>query len=179
MYTQILIPLDGSRLSEKALPHAQGLAKSYGATVHLLQVFTHHPSGGQPRLENPGAGLGSGGGESTGTALAGWSASTSTGSGGSHPSTLELARQLREAQIEEAEEYLEHVATQLKNEGIAVETELHEGASHEHIVEYAKQHSVDLIVMSTHGHGGVKRFFMGSTTDRVIRAGEIPVLVVT
>ncbi len=44
MYTQILIPLDGSKLSEKALPHAQGLAKSYGATVHLLQVFTHHPS---------------------------------------------------------------------------------------------------------------------------------------
>jgi nucleotide-binding universal stress UspA family protein len=32
--------------------------------------------------------------------------------------------------------------------------------------------------MSTHGHSGFKRFFLGSVTDRVIRAGQIPVLVV-
>ncbi len=172
MYTQILIPLDGSKLSEKALPHAQGLAKSYGATIHLLQVFTHHPSGGQPHGEGPepGGNLGS---------RAGLAGAIPARVGGSNPLTLELARQLAEAQIAEAQEYLEHMATQLKNESIAVETQLHEGPPHEHIVEYAKQHSVDLIVMSTHGHGGVKRFFMGSTTDRVIRAGEVPVLVVT
>jgi nucleotide-binding universal stress UspA family protein len=32
--------------------------------------------------------------------------------------------------------------------------------------------------MSTHGHSGFKRFFLGSVTDRVIRAGHTPVLVV-
>ena len=56
MYSQILVPLDGSKLSEKALPHAQGLAKTYGATVHLLQVFTHHPSGGPTQGGGPEAG---------------------------------------------------------------------------------------------------------------------------
>ena len=33
--------------------------------------------------------------------------------------------------------------------------------------------------MSTHGHRGVTRFFLGSVTDRVIRAGQTPVLVVS
>ena len=32
--------------------------------------------------------------------------------------------------------------------------------------------------MSTHGYSGFKRFFLGSVTDRVIRAGQTPVLVV-
>ena len=56
MYTQILVPLDGSEIAEKAIPHAQGLAKTYGATVHLLQVFRHHPSGGHPRGNGPDGG---------------------------------------------------------------------------------------------------------------------------
>ncbi len=175
MYAQILVPLDGSKLAERALPHAQGLAKTFGATIHLLQVFTHHPSGGNVRGDGPEAG------ESAAThpELAGLTGGIPAGYGGSKPRTLELARQLGDAQIEEAQEYLEHVATQLKNEGIDVETELHEGAPHEHIAEYAKQRKIDLIVMSTHGHGGVKRLIMGSTTDRVIRSGEAHVLVVT
>ncbi len=170
MYSQILIPLDGSELSENAIPHAQGLAKTYGATVHLLQVFTRNPSGGHAQGQGPG-GEASVGGRPEGGVPSRLS--------GSNPRTLELSRQLREAQIEEAQEYLEHVATQLKNEGIGVKTALHEGAPHEHIAEYARQQGIDLIVMSTHGHGGVKRFFMGSTTDRVIRSGEAHVLVVT
>ena len=170
MYNQILVPLDGSKLAEKALPHAQGLAKSYGATVHLIQVFTARPSGGHAQGENPG------GEASIGARPEGGIPSRLSGG---NPRSLELARQLADAQIEEAQEYLEHVATQLKNEGIAVETQLHEGAPHEHIAEYARQQGIDLIVMSTHGHGGVKRFFMGSTTDRVIRSGEAHVLVVT
>ena len=36
----------------------------------------------------------------------------------------------------------------------------------------------NLIVTSTHGHGGVKRLLLGSVTDRVIRSCEFPMLVV-
>jgi nucleotide-binding universal stress UspA family protein len=46
------------------------------------------------------------------------------------------------------------------------------------IIAYAQEQAIDLIVMSTHGHSGFKRFFLGSVTDRVIRAGQTPVLVV-
>ncbi len=38
MYKKILVPLDGSQLAEKAIPHAEALAKSEGAEIILLQV---------------------------------------------------------------------------------------------------------------------------------------------
>ena len=89
-----------------------------------------------------------------------------------------MARQLEEAEISGVEEYLEHVALQLEHDGIQSEREIHEGSAHDHIIDYAKQHGIDLIVMSTHGHGGLKRMLLRSNTDRVIRAGDVPVLVV-
>ncbi|ULC58914.1 universal stress protein [Flaviramulus sp. BrNp1-15] len=44
--------------------------------------------------------------------------------------------------------------------------------------EVAKKHNADLIVMGSHGASGVKEFFVGSNTERVVRHSEIPVLVV-
>jgi nucleotide-binding universal stress UspA family protein len=38
MYARILVPLDGSALAERALPHAGGIARATGAEVILLQV---------------------------------------------------------------------------------------------------------------------------------------------
>ena len=153
MYSRILVPLDGSKAAEKALPHAQGLAKTSGATIHLISVFTRHPTGGVPLF----GGLGS----------------------DRNPASMaEVARQLEEAQIAGVEEYLEHIAFQLEHDGIQSEREIHEGSAHDHIIDYSKQHGIDLIVMTSHGHGGLKRMLMGSVTDRVIRSGDVPVLVV-
>lgn len=38
MYSRIMVPLDGSELAEQALTHAQYLAKTSGATLHLVRV---------------------------------------------------------------------------------------------------------------------------------------------
>ena len=38
MYKKILVPLDGSPLSEAALPHAEAIAKSEGAEIILLRI---------------------------------------------------------------------------------------------------------------------------------------------
>ena len=38
MFDKILLPLDGSQLSEQSLPMVQDLALRYGSTVHLLRV---------------------------------------------------------------------------------------------------------------------------------------------
>lgn len=46
------------------------------------------------------------------------------------------------------------------------------------ILRYAEEHGVDLVVMSTHARSGVGRFIMGSVTERVMRAGKVPVLAV-
>jgi nucleotide-binding universal stress UspA family protein len=45
------------------------------------------------------------------------------------------------------------------------------------ILDYAAEHDVDLVVMSTHGLGGMKRFMLGSVADKVLRGAPIPVLI--
>jgi nucleotide-binding universal stress UspA family protein len=45
------------------------------------------------------------------------------------------------------------------------------------IVDYASSKNIDLIVINTHGRKGVKRFILGSVTEKVIQEAPCPVLV--
>ena len=53
MYKKILVPLDGSELSKKALDHAEKLAKSFDAEIILIQVVPFMPIYGSPELVTP------------------------------------------------------------------------------------------------------------------------------
>jgi nucleotide-binding universal stress UspA family protein len=46
------------------------------------------------------------------------------------------------------------------------------------IVDYAKDHDIDLIVMGTHGRQGFTHLLMGSVAERVVRMASCPVLTV-
>ncbi|HXT33122.1 MAG TPA: universal stress protein [Vicinamibacterales bacterium] len=46
------------------------------------------------------------------------------------------------------------------------------------IVEYAEEEGVDLIVLGTHGRGGVAHLLLGSVAERVVRTAPCPVLTV-
>ncbi|RME99629.1 MAG: universal stress protein [Chloroflexi bacterium] len=46
------------------------------------------------------------------------------------------------------------------------------------IIEYAQEHGADIIVMATHGRSGVQRWVYGSVADKVLRAANMPVLLV-
>lgn len=46
------------------------------------------------------------------------------------------------------------------------------------ILRYADEHAVDLIVMGTHGRGGVTHMLLGSIAERVVRRASCPVLTV-
>ena len=46
------------------------------------------------------------------------------------------------------------------------------------IVDCAEKEGVDLIVMSSHGRSGLSRMLIGSVTDKILRGGSCPVLVV-
>ena len=46
------------------------------------------------------------------------------------------------------------------------------------IIDYAKEHHADLVVMSSHGRTGIGRFMMGSVAERVVRLSHCPVLVI-
>ena len=50
-------------------------------------------------------------------------------------------------------------------------------APYEAIIDAANKHGCDMIIMGSHGHGGVKQFLVGSETSRVLSHTKIPVLV--
>ena len=52
------------------------------------------------------------------------------------------------------------------------------GYAAEEIVEATARHQVDLIVMATHGYGGIKRWALGSIADKVLHAAPTPLLLV-
>ncbi len=59
-----------------------------------------------------------------------------------------------------------------------IEVSVEDGPVPDAIHAYAKRNKVDLIVMSSHGRGGIARLSLGSVTDSLIRHTTIPVLVV-
>lgn len=59
-----------------------------------------------------------------------------------------------------------------------VESLVVEGAPANEIVRVAKEHHVDLIVIGSHGRGGLSRAILGSVADRVMRTAHCPVMVV-
>ena len=59
-----------------------------------------------------------------------------------------------------------------------VHRDLAEGAPAAEIVDYARTHGDDLIVMGTHGRSGVSRMLLGSVAERVVRTAPCPVLTV-
>jgi nucleotide-binding universal stress UspA family protein len=74
---------------------------------------------------------------------------------------------------------LEALGTELRVLGeIRVITALEDGPIAPALRDYAKKFNVDLIVMSSHSRGGLKRVALGSVTDYLLRQTNVPVLVV-
>ncbi len=53
-----------------------------------------------------------------------------------------------------------------------------QGSPYDAILEVAKRHACDLIVIGTHGRRGVARVLLGSVAERIVRLSPIPVLTV-
>ncbi len=56
--------------------------------------------------------------------------------------------------------------------------DLVEGKAAHHVLDAAKRHRAQLIVMGTHGRGGLEHLFLGSVAARVVRKAQCPVLTV-
>lgn len=63
-------------------------------------------------------------------------------------------------------------------EDITVHRELGSGSPSQQIVDYASEHDIDVVVMGTHGRGGLDRLLLGSVAERVVRTSDVPVLTV-
>lgn len=130
MYRRIMVPLDGSPFSERALPLAVALAHRSGAELRLVHVLV--PLANKVFLESDGA---------TQDYLAG------------------LARRVAE------ESGVHVVAVRLVGRQVVGE-----------LSYYSAEEGIDLVVMATHGWGGLQRAWLGSTTDELVREARVPVL---
>jgi nucleotide-binding universal stress UspA family protein len=71
------------------------------------------------------------------------------------------------------DEYLKRVETA----GHTVETIILRGTPWHEIIETAKTHHVDLIIMGTHGRTGLQHFMLGSVAEKVVRLAPCTVMV--
>ena len=152
---KLLVPVDGSNASISAVKKALELAKKYGFAIKLISVVTEKNSEYR-RHENAWRGV----------------------DGSIISDSEELEKRLEEKIKENAQRLLDAIVSKLDFSGIRVEKEVLLGEPYAKILETAKNDNIDIIVMSNRGFSKVKRFFVGSVTQKVISDAPCPVLVV-
>ena len=148
MSKRILVPLDGSRVGEAALPVIEDLVSSLSPEakpeVTLIRAIpaTHWIAAG--------------------------------GVGAPVRYTDEELQIIRQAALN----YLEKAGEGLRNKGVKVNTVVAIGNQADGILKVADEISADIIAMSTHGRSGLRRWAFGSITDKVLRGAKVPVITV-
>jgi nucleotide-binding universal stress UspA family protein len=90
-----------------------------------------------------------------------------------------LERQHAEVLRQQARDMLERAQARFAAAEIPCEVLLEEGYDpYEHIVQDASRMNCDLIVMASHGRGGIEGLVVGSQTVKVLSHSKVPVLVV-
>jgi nucleotide-binding universal stress UspA family protein len=79
---------------------------------------------------------------------------------------------------EEGSTALDGVTAIAEGQGVDVVRELSDGNPAREIVRYAEDEDCDLVVMGTHGRGGIDRLLLGSVAEKVVRSSTVPVLTV-
>lgn len=148
MIRKILVPLDGSKLAECALPYVEELVEKGVAKEVTLISVTERIQGFRV-VEDPGA-----------------------------PLEESLSPEAVGKMERQATKYLDRIAKSLAAKGAKVGKEVLLGDPAEEIIIYAKIKSCDLIIMASHGRSGPSRWAHGSVADRVFRAVCTPVMMV-
>ena len=74
--------------------------------------------------------------------------------------------------------YMQSARSKLQKAGFRTSFLICQGAITETILRIAAESQADVIVMSTHGRSGVKRWLLGSVADRVVTHSDLPVLLI-
>ena len=149
MFEKVLVPLDGSKVGEAALPVIERLitmcSPEVKVEVTVLGVIT---------------------------LLRHW---VVVGEASAPVSYSEEELNLIKERVMN---YLDKAAESIKDLGVTVKTIVNTGNAAEEILKAASEINADLIAMSTHGRSGLRRIAFGSITDKVLRGASIPVLMV-
>ena len=94
------------------------------------------------------------------------------------PFTMDRAREVYDAGRQWVRDKLEEWIAPVRAAGRPVRAVLREGTAHEEIAALATDERADLIVVATHGRGGLNRALLGSVADRLVRVAPCPVLTI-
>lgn len=146
----ILVPIDGSEFSERAVLKAKELADCLGSKIILLNMVNLFGGEFYPNFRTRDI-----------------------------ASTLDLEELKRKAD-KKSNELLEHSKALLGDLDVeTVMINEPRGKFAETIVEFAEEREVDLIVMGSNGMGSLRnRIYIGSVTMRVLHTTHKPVLVI-
>jgi nucleotide-binding universal stress UspA family protein len=145
----ILVPLDGSALSEAILPHAVAAAQATKSALLLLLVL-------EPVFEPIFGALGI-----------------------SEHVEEEQLTQMRDEQLASIHHYLENIASQLRADGLEIYTKVIEGNHPATQIIWEAEHDPFLLMvaMTTHGRRGVLQWLFGSVAAEVIQVTPRPLLL--
>lgn len=92
-------------------------------------------------------------------------------------SVAAMAQQIRAETALAMGAYVERVGATARCDEVTVASALLEGPPAERLAAYVRDHGIELVVMTTHGRGGLSRLWLGSVADRLLRKLEVPVLL--
>lgn len=162
-FSRILVATDFSVQAERAWSTAQRLARALGARLLLLHVVV-----GEDMLRSL---------EADDRRAAERSAHVDDELN-IPQSSPDLGPEAETTAQQWAEHRLAEWAARPEAAGLEIRTLLRAGVPHREIVAVVRAEQADLVVLGTHGRGGLERFLLGSVTDRVIRTAPCPVLAV-
>jgi nucleotide-binding universal stress UspA family protein len=148
---RIVVPLDGSKRSETALPIASRLAAGLDVSIHLVQAITMDDILATARQM---------------TAI-GRQASMSD------EEPYDVARKETESEVTQ---YLMRHAESLQDSGLKAEIAILHGTPIFALLDSIE--ADDLVVLTSHGQGGYQRWLLGSVAEKLVREAKSPVLLV-
>jgi nucleotide-binding universal stress UspA family protein len=79
---------------------------------------------------------------------------------------------------EQAQDYLDDVAQQLNAQGVSTTgAAVLGGSAFDAIQDASRAPGTGMVALATHGRGGVRRLMLGSVADKLVRGGDLPVLI--
>ena len=153
MSERILIPLDGSKVGEAALRYVEGLVSRLAPGAKVEVTLFHVITALKHDVHISGGGAGT--------------------------ITVPYSESELEQMKADAMKYVEEVGENLRNKGATVLPKVGTGQNPAaEIIKAEEEVNADLVAMSTHGRAGISRWAFGSVTDKVLRGGKVPVLMV-
>lgn len=158
---KILLPIDGSNTCQKSYDYAKEYALKFGSKITVVYVAE-----GYSDLFKKGSKF-----YDIDEIVAEYL--------GPDSDAKDLTENQKDAILDDLiKKILDHAKSIFKEVDTDVETVVLKGKPANKIIDYSEEYDFDMIIMCTHGMSRLRRFTMGSTTNKVVHHATVPVLVI-